>query len=154
MSPNDQAAENVSLPVTPADRKALAEAVQRVIASCGSFSELRPALRAVRELPGGEPVHQVLDAAWGLGDVGPLARVAQRIVQRIQNPAGLKVERNEVTGHNVHRGPPCWGITDGKRWFFYGYRTEAKATAMLPSFSTPLHVSVNITQAGPMSLVD
>lgn len=69
------------------------------------------------------------------------------------NPCGLKVERNEIAPHNVHRGPPCWGITDGKKWFFYGYRTEAQATGMLASFTSPQHVSVNIAHDGPMSLV-
>ncbi len=70
------------------------------------------------------------------------------------NPSGLKVERTEVAPHNVHRGAPCWGITDGKKWFFFGYRTEDRAKAMLRNFSTPLHVSVNISQSQPMSLVD
>lgn len=72
----------------------------------------------------------------------------------MDNPSNLKVERSEVLPHNVHRGKPCWGITDGKKWFFYGYPSEERASAMLPSFSTPTHVRINISYDAPMALVN
>ncbi len=48
----------------------------------------------------------------------------------------------------------AFGITNGKTWFFYAYKTRQRAQAMIPHFDTPGRVTVNISQPQAFKLVE
>lgn len=49
-------------------------------------------------------------------------------------------------------GKKTWGITDGKKWFFYAYSTKERAEVMLEHFNSPSVIEVNISQPQPFKL--
>jgi hypothetical protein len=51
-------------------------------------------------------------------------------------------------------GRKAFGLTDGKKWFFYAYETRAAATSMLRHFTEPKVVEVNISQPQPFKMAD
>ena len=50
-------------------------------------------------------------------------------------------------------GKKAWGITDGKKWFFYAYETKDWAEAMARHFKTPELIRVNINVSQPVQMV-
>ena len=65
---------------------------------------------------------------------------------------GLRAQRAELEPAGVHRSKSAWGITDGKKWFFYAYETQAEAEAVMAKFTTPDHVRVNIAHRAPVAM--
>ena len=49
---------------------------------------------------------------------------------------------------------PAWGITDGKRWFFYAYTTKLRAEQVSERFANQAQVDANISYPEPVELVD
>ena len=47
------------------------------------------------------------------------------------------------------KGLSAYGITDGKKWFFYAYKTKERAEKMLPIFTTEEVIRVNIAHDNP-----
>lgn len=46
-----------------------------------------------------------------------------------------------------------YGITNGKKWFFYAYQSENIAYSMLKYFQTSTSISLNITSLEPRQLI-
>lgn len=61
----------------------------------------------------------------------------------------LQVKETKVGRHTVN----AFGITDGKKWFFYAYSTKESADALLPHFDTEIKIRVNISHPMPYQLV-
>ena len=59
----------------------------------------------------------------------------------------IKVQECEI------RGKRAYGITDGKKWWFYAFPTLEEATSMLAHFNTPIRGGVNISFTAPFKLV-
>lgn len=47
-----------------------------------------------------------------------------------------------------------FGITNGKKWFFYAYPTIAVAEGIMRKFTTQQHIDVNVSHAEPLELVN
>ncbi len=62
----------------------------------------------------------------------------------------LQVKGSTVKSQGVPTN--CFGITDGKKWFFYAYLTKAEAEGVMAKI-TPDKVSVNIAHPAPLVIV-
>lgn len=54
----------------------------------------------------------------------------------------------------VVEGSVGYGLTDGKNWFFYAYRTKNRAQGMIQHFDTPESIEVNISQPSAFKMID
>ncbi len=58
----------------------------------------------------------------------------------------LKVKQCKVNGKNVY------GLTNGKKWFYYAYISKDQAESMLVHFVTEMDYTVNICHQQPFKV--
>lgn len=62
--------------------------------------------------------------------------------------AKLKIRTCNVQGRSA------FGITNGKMWFAYAYRTSEQAEKIVANLDTPGKIRVNISRPAPLTFVD
>ncbi len=51
-------------------------------------------------------------------------------------------------------GKKVFGLTNGKKWFFYAYTTKERAEGMIQHFTAPKVIEVNISQPQAYKIVE
>lgn len=65
----------------------------------------------------------------------------------------LTVKHTRLATVRSVQGAHCWGITDGKKWFFYGYDSQHAAETIRDRIVGEVAIRVNISLPAPVSLV-